>query len=63
MELPTSLRSLLIDALLVDRLELMWEEGDPRSWAADLLSGVQHFAPVAASFAGSLAAFWHVVAC
>ena len=32
-----------LDRQLVDFLEYLWQEGEPRSTAADCLSGVQHF--------------------
>jgi hypothetical protein len=34
-----------MDQALVEEVEDMWWNGDPKGWAADLLSGVQHFQP------------------
>eukprot|EP00971_Amphidinium_carterae_P349027 6490805-Amphidinium_carterae.1 len=43
--LPRSL--LRLDACVSDFLESLWEHGDPKSFAADALSGLQHFIPSA----------------
>ena len=42
---PRTLRAL--DSLLSDYIELLWFEGDPKSWAANAISGIQHFTPSA----------------
>ena len=40
---PRALRRL--DALLSEYIESLWMDGDPKSWAANALSGIQHFIP------------------
>ena len=42
---PRTLRAL--DSLLSEYLESLWFEGDPKSWAANAISGIQHFIPSA----------------
>ena len=44
--------------LAVDYIETLWEEGDPRSWAGDLLSGLQHSIPM---LKGMLGEAWRLV--
>ena len=34
-----------VDDALVVYLEILWEEGEPKSWASYTLAGAQHFAP------------------
>ena len=31
-----------LDRQLCEYIETLWQEGEPRSWAADVLSGAQH---------------------
>lgn len=35
----------LLDRAVSDFINYLWEEGDPRSWTSDCLSGFGHFNP------------------
>jgi len=32
-----------LDLEMAERIEMFWEEGEPKSWAGDLISGAQHY--------------------
>ena len=43
--LPRRVAAEDVDDALVVYIELLWEEGEPKSWASYTLTGAQHFAP------------------
>ena len=47
-----------LDELLGSHLDEMWQEGEPKSWSADLVAGVQHFMP---SARGNLPIAWSLI--
>lgn len=46
-----------LDAMVCTYIEELWENGDPRGWAGDLLSGLGHLIP---SMKGQLAGGWRL---